>query len=399
MDSVSIRFFLNKHSKNGDNFKIYGRLIVNRKKAEFATNHFISSNNWDDTTHLPKNALIIKQDLAEIENKIYTIRRDLLDKEIDPTARNIINVLKNRGTSYQTINLVDYFEQQIQEMKDKNESAVTTVRHYSGSLRILRKFLVYSKRKSNNISIIDYKFIKDLDYYMSAVYISPYDKKLKRNTINHHHSRIRSILNMAMRESLIDSNPYTNYKFKFQKTEREYLTEKELSLIEGLDLSGRPSLDKVRDIFLFTCNTGVRFQDAQDLTISSIKSNKNGKMYLNFKMSKTSETVAIPLTSQAKEIIAKYADSPDRITQGKLLPKISNQKFNLYIKMITDAVGIEKFVSHHVARHTFATIALNKGLSIVAVQKLLGHTTVRTTEIYAKMLQETIFDEMDKFEV
>ena len=249
------------------------------------------------------------------------------------------------------------------------------------------------------MSKIDFKFIKDLDYYMSAVYISPYDKKLKRNTINKHHARVRSIINMAVREELIDRNPYSSYKFKFTKSEREYLTEDELLAIQELDLSNNKSLDKIRDIFLFTCNTGVRFQDAQDLTLSRLKTTDNGKMYLNFKMTKTSEMVAIPLSKQAKSIITKYADNPLRITEGSLLPRISNVKFNEYIKIITSAVGIEKKVSHHVARHTFATLALNRGVSIVAVQKLLGHTTVRTTEIYAKMLQSTVFDEMDKFDM
>jgi site-specific recombinase XerD len=204
---------------------------------------------------------------------------------------------------------------------------------------------------------------------------------------------------MAVREELIDRNPYSSYKFKFTKSEREYLTEDELLAIQELDLSNNKSLDKIRDIFLFTCNTGVRFQDAQDLTLSRLKTTDNGKMYLNFKMTKTSEMVAIPLSKQAKSIITKYADNPLRITEGSLLPRISNVKFNEYIKIITSAVGIEKKVSHHVARHTFATLALNRGVSIVAVQKLLGHTTVRTTEIYAKMLQSTVFDEMDKFDM
>jgi len=398
MDSVSIRFYLNQMSKKGDKVKIYGRLTVNRQKAEFATNHYIYPKNWDEAKQGPKNILLIKQDLADIENKIFSIRRDLMDRDINPTARNIVNVLKNRGNSYKSTDLITYYEKQFQEMKDKGESAVSTIRHYSGTLKILKMFYEYSQKRAIEISNIDYKFIKDLDYYMSAVYISPYDQKLKRNTINKHHARVRSIINMAVREELIDRNPYSSYKFKFTKSEREYLTEDELLAIQELDLSNNRSLDKIRDIFLFTCNTGVRFQDAQDLTLSHLKTTDNGKMYLNFKMTKTSEMVAIPLSKQAKSIITKYSDSPLRITVGSLLPRISNAKFNEYIKIITKAVGIEKKVSHHVARHTFATLALNRGVSIVAVQKLLGHTTVRTTEIYAKMLQSTVFDEMDKFE-
>ena len=399
MDSLTIRFFLNNNSKKGEKIKIYCRLIVNRQKSEFATNHYIDPKNWDKLAQRPKNGILIQQELSDIENKIFTIRRNLIDKDIKPTAKNIVNMLKNKGSKHVPLDLITFYQMQFDEMKDKNESSVSTIRHYSGTLKILKKFYEYSKKTPCPISEVDYKFIKDLDYYMAAVYISPYDQRLKRNTINKHHARVRAIINLAIKEELIERNPYAKYKFKYTKTEREYLTEEELTDIQDVNLTNNKSLDKVRDIFLFTCNTGIRFQDVQNLTLSNIKTTNYGKTYLKFIMGKTSETVAIPLTKQAASIISKYSEHSDRIAYGKLLPGISNQKFNVFIKIIATAAGIEKKISHHIARHTFATLALNKGMSIVAVQKLLGHTTVRTTEVYAKMLQKTVFDEMDKFEM
>ena len=398
MDTLSIKFYLNKNSIKGNRQKIYCRLLINRKKSEFATNHYIDPEKWDSAKQQPISCILIQQDIAEIENKIFTIRRDLLDREIKPTAKIIIDILKGDGRSRNRIDLITFYEQQFKEMKDKGESAESTIRHYSGTLKILAMYFEYAKQKPIKIAEVDYKFVKDLDYYLSAVYISPYDKKLQRNTINKHHARVRAIINSAVVEDLVSLNPYRKYKFKYTKSEREYLTEEELLAIEELYLEKNLRLDRIRDIFLFTCNTGIRFQDAQDLTVANIKTTRDGKLYLKLKMTKTSEFISIPLTKQASSIISKYVNHKSRITYGKLLPEISNQKFNKNIKVIGLAAGLDKKISHHIARHTFATLALNKGISIVVVQQLLGHTTVGTTEIYAKVIEKTIFNEMEKFE-
>ena len=280
----------------------------------------------------------------------------------------------------------------------KNESAQSTIRHYKGTLKILIAYKKYNEIQKLPIQGLEYSFIKNLDYYMSAIYISPYGKKIKRNTINKHHARIKAILNNALKERKLDHNPYAHYNFKYEKSKREYLTEEELAKIQDLDLGDNISLEKVRDIFVFSCNTGIRFQDAQDLEKADIKHHIKNGYYLEFQMTKTSEIIALPLTRQALKIIEKYESYIDRGDINKILPQISNQKFNLYIKHIARLANIQKPISHHIARHTFATLALNRGISIVTVQKLLGHTTVRTTEVYAKLLQNTIFKEMEKME-
>ncbi len=398
MDSISVKFYLKDAAKLGRKKYIYGRLIINGKKSEFATGFSIESRDWDLLKQSPKNNITIKQELIDIENNIYRIRRSFIDNNARYSTKDIINVLKNKGDTRNSTDLIDFYKKELQEMIDKDESAKSTIRHYQGTLKILIAFKEYSNIDEIRLQGLSYSFIKDLDYYMSAVYLSPYDKKIMRNTINKHHARIKAIINFALKERIVDHNPYAQYKFKYEKTRREHLSEEELEKILELDLSNNNSLNKVRDIFIFSCNTGIRFQDAQDLSMADIKHHPKNGDYLEFQMTKTSEVIALPLLPMTKEVIKKYNDNDDddRAVQEKILPQISNQKFNVYIKHIATLANIDKKLSHHIARHTFATIALNKGISIVTVQKLLGHTTVRTTEIYAKLLQDTIFKEMEK---
>lgn len=398
MYSISFKFFPNLRTQKGKLCKIYGRLIINRKKVEFSTRFSIDLDLWNAESNSPKKNISLKQELVEIEQKVYRIIRKFEDNEIHFTPKEVVDVLKNRGNRFKPVKVLDYFNQFNQEMKDKGQSATSTLRHYAGTYKILDAFLKKSKKTSMLVSDINYRFIKDLDYYMNVHYTSPTGEKIVQNTINKHHARFRAIINAAIKEGLVHKNPYTQFGLKFKRVEREKLDQSELDNIQALDLSDNRSLDKIRDIFLFSCNTGLRFQDAQDMVIDNVKDFKNGAKYIEIQMGKTKEIVSVPLTTQAISIIEKYNDYPDRIVQRKILPSISNQKFNVFMDVIRKMAGIDKTVTHHIARHTFATIALNKGINIVVVQKLLGHTTVKTTEIYAKMLEETIFNEMKKME-
>ena len=396
MESISLKFYLNKNKTQGDKTKIYGRLIINRNKAEFYTSFAVKPDKWDNIKQAPIGDFSLKQELLELQNKIYKIRRSFIDKDIIPTAKNIVDVLKNKKSKLDNIKIFDFYKACIKEMVDKNELSKSTIKHYQGTFKILENFNNIKRGRNIPIAEINYQYIKEFDYYLTVNYKSPLGEKLERNTISKHHGRLRAIINKAICDDLLTLNPYTKFTLKYTKTNVEYLTQDELEKIENANLGGNISLEKTRDIFLFSCNTAVRFQDAQDLTMSSIKKLNNDEKYLELIMGKTSERVAVPLTQQAISIINKYSEHGDRLVKDKILPQISNQKFNTYIKVIADMAGLKKSISHHVARHTFATIALNNGIPLVVVQKVLGHTSIKTTEIYAKLLKQTLFEEMKK---
>lgn len=399
MKSLSLKFYLNKKKPYNRKYKIFGRIIINRKKAEFYTGFSLKENEWNPETNKARKNIEVNQELAEIERKIYSIRRKIIDEGHDPTSKDIVDVLMERDNRFKDVYILDYYNQCLNDMKKRQELADNTIKHYEGTCSILGGFIKYSGKPGYNIKKIDYQFIKAFDDYMLVEHKSPLNKNIKRNTINKHHARFKAILNIARKDGLIAINPYENFKLKFEKTNRAYLTAEEVSLIEKADLGGNKSLEKVRDIFLFSCQIGYRFEDAMGLRMSDIKTREDGTKFLEVITGKTGERYPLPLTRKAKEIIEKYNDSDARAVYNLILPKMSNQKFNTYIKVITNLAGIEKNVTHHVARHTFATAALNRGIPLEVVQKILGHRNYKTTQIYAKIVDDTIFTQMKKMDV
>jgi len=403
MDTYSFKYYLkdfnpNKPDEKDTKYKIYGRLIINRKKAEFYTNFSILLKDWDPDKNLPKNNSVIKEDLLDYEQKILNIRRNFIAKDIKPTASQIIKAFKNNENADDSTKIIPFFKKCIKDLKEESQLTRGTILHYSGTCKSVESFCETIKKTNIGLDEIDYSFIKKYDTYLVNNYKNEDEKPIVRNTVNKYHSRFRTILNIAIKENLIKSNPYRSFPLVNTKSNRSFLSPDELKKFEEADLAGNLSLERVRDIFLFSCNTGLRFSDAMKLKMADIKKNQDNKSYIEILSTKTKELVLLPLTKTAVDLIAKYEDSNDRIVQNFVLPQISNQKFNTYIKIIANIAGIEKNITHHVARHTFATIALNKGIPIEVVQKLLSHTDIKTTQIFAKLLTETMFKEMEKMD-
>ncbi|MBP6828822.1 MAG: integrase catalytic domain-containing protein, partial [Saprospiraceae bacterium] len=174
-----------------------------------------------------------------------------------------------------------------------------------------------------------------------------------------------------------------DFKLKNKTVHRDHLTQEELQRLRNLKFENQ-SLDKVRDIFLFSCYTGLRFTDAQDLRAKDIRPDEDGHMWIYLRQKKTDEPLAIPMLKPALEVYHKYEHL--REVTGRIIPSFVNQKVNAYLKIIADFANVEKKLTHHVARHTFATtVLLENDVPLEAVQAYLGHTSATTTAIYARM--------------
>lgn len=393
--SFSIKFYLNKGKKKGEQLKIYGRLIIERKKSEFATNYYIEETKWDKAKGRAKRNQVINDELSEIEAKLNRIRRKLLDDGKPVSAKNIIEILKGKRKEKRF--LIEFINEHIDEIILKKEHSVNTQNHYKSSRNIYEKFLDERlKTKDISLDLIDYDFLKKFDEWMLSEYKDKFGGSVKRNTVNKHHSRLRTILHKAVREEIIIKNPYQRFNLKYTPTNRAFLTIEEVNSIKELDFTNNVSLDRVRDFFLFSCYTSLRYSDAAKLKLNDIITTEEEKQLISIKMDKTKESVYIPVIPPAQEIIDKYEEDPARLVEGFILPRYSNQKLNAYLKMIATMANINKEITHHVARHTFATIALNKGMPLEVVQKILGHSNIRTTQIYAKMQTSTLEKEMEK---
>ena len=221
-------------------------------------------------------------------------------------------------------------------------------------------------------------------------------KAMSHNTVMKHLQRFRKIITLAYHLEWIEKDPFIRWKPTFEAKQREFLSLNELSNLETYKFLVE-RLERVRDLFIFSCYTGISYADIIKLTNNNIVLGIDGSKWVSTKRQKTKTPIKIPLLEKAEFILEKYANHPVTIVSETLLPVITNEKINLYLKEIADAVGITKNLTFHMARHTFATtVTLSNGVPIETVLKLLGHTKLATTQIYARVLDKKISDDMNK---
>lgn len=192
----------------------------------------------------------------------------------------------------------------------------------------------------------------------------------------------------------MEKDPFRAYKLKFNKYERGFLTAKELESIEKKEFKIE-RLQFVKDLFIFSCYTGLAYTDTIRLTPSNLIRGIDGDYWLFTQRQKTSTSVKIPLLPKAIEIIERYKNNPKCLAQGSLFPEISNQRLNGYLKEMADICGVEKNLTFHLARHTFATtVTLSNGVPIESVSKMLSHTKITTIQVYAKVIERKLSDDM-----
>lgn len=379
-DRISLKFFLNEAKGKGDLGKIYLRITVNRKKAEMATSFNLAPSEWDETRQRAKKSNLINQKLSEIEHRIFTIQ-NILEYENRPITARILKDLyleKDKINAY----LLEFYDKFLEGIENNPELSRETVSLYKQTHNYIVRFVnAQFKIKDIPIKQVDFKFINNLDSFLL-------NNNLKRNTVNKHHSRFRTLIHRAIKEGQLAKNPYEDFILKKVKVNREALTKAELYSLTTHNLGGNESLQRVRDIFIFSVYTGLRYQDAQDLKISEIIKYDSNQTFIKTIQIKTGEKVTIPLLKPALEIVERY-DLPEREITGKILPGITNQKLNAYLKVIAELVGIKKNLTHHVARHTCATtVLLSNDIPLKVVSNWLGHTNIRQTEVYAKITTE-----------
>jgi site-specific recombinase XerD len=252
------------------------------------------------------------------------------------------------------------------------------------------------RRHIEDISLkeINYKFITDFEYFLKSFKPLDHHKSLSNNGVMKHMERFRKMVNVALKNEWMEKDPFKAYKMKFTKYERGYLTAKELERIEKKDFEFE-RLQYVKDLFVFSCYTGLAYTDAMHLSPGSLIRGIDGEHWLITSRQKTGTPVKIPLLPKAKDIIEKYRNNPKSLNDGTLFPNISNQRLNGYLKEIADVCKIDKNLTFHLARHTFATtVTLSNGVPIESVSKMLGHTKITTTQVYAKVIESKLSDDM-----
>jgi integrase len=270
-----------------------------------------------------------------------------------------------------------------------------TMKNYYTTQRYMREFVKKKYRRSEYcLSELNYKFILDLEIFLRNHQPVDHQKPLTNNGIMKHLERLKKMINLAFRLGWISRDPFEKFQLKFNKVEKEYLTADELFALEHKDVK-LSRLAVVRDIFVFCCYTGLAFVDVMNLAPGHIVKGQDGELWINTCRQKTTIEVKVPLLEQPLALIEQYRGNIKAISKGTIFPQLTNQKMNSYLKELADICGITKVLTFHVARHTFATtVTLVNGVPMETVSKLLGHATMRSTQVYAKVVEKKVSEDM-----
>jgi len=395
-NTFSILFWINtSRAKNGV-ANLYARVTVNQKRANISLKHSIPLDKWDATKKRSKGtdakAKQLNIYLDQTYTKLFQIYQDLIYKEELVTAKIIkARFVGDDEKSKSLLDLIEYHSKKI-----ANTLAVGSIRNFGVTENYLNKFLQKEKKTTDiYLKQLDYKFLIDFENYLANIWPVGHPKALSQNTIMKHIQRLRKMVTLAYHLEWLERDPFARWKPKYEKTNREFLSEVELENLENYDFSS-DRLDRVRDLFVFSCYTGISYVDIMALTADNVMKGIDGGNWIITKRQKTKNSVKVPLLGKAEEIIEKYSDNAMTAVTASLLPIITNEKLNAYLKEVANHVGIKKNLTFHMARHTFATtITLSNGVPIETVSKLLGHTKIATTQIYARVLEHKVSTDMN----
>jgi site-specific recombinase XerD len=391
---ITLHFYAKSTKANtSGQLPIYIRLTVDGKRMEFSSKKFIDATKWSAELSKMKGtseeARSLNEYLNLMKSKIYDIQMELIHKNELLT----LEVFKNKllGIEERQRTLIPIFQDHNNKIKELvgKEYAPGTLERYKTSLKHTIDFLEW-KYKISDIEIdkINHAFITDYEFYLRSV------RNCANNTAVKYIKNFSKIIKICLANNWIERNPFSNYKAKVREVERVYLSEGEIQNIINKDFK-TDRLSLVRDIFLFSCFTGLAYIDVKNLTKSHISRGIDGEKWIFTHRQKTETASKIPILPITQMIIDKYENHPESNNQNRLLPILSNQKMNAYLKEIAGVCEIEKELTFHIARHTFATtVTLTNGVPIESVSKMLGHKNLRTTQHYAKVLDKKVSEDM-----
>lgn len=391
-NTFKVMFVIRRNQVNRDGkCSIVIRITVNGEYERLNSTLSIEPELWDSKA---AKAIGRTQKILDFNKRIDEIRYVLQDHyyELQKTHGYVTaEMVKNAymGITAKAESLMPIYDEFLAETK-KMVGINRSDKTYQKYERCKRRVVEFMKEKYNRTDIplreLKPKFLTDFSVFLATKY------KCRQNTVYKFLQLLRMVIIKAQRDGISFPDPYLSYKMTQEKVDRGYLSEDEVIAIATKEIS-IPRLDQVRDVFIFACYTGLAYSDLAQLRAENIKKMFDGKLWIVTHRQKTKTNVNVPLLPMAEKILRKYEG---KYLDGELLPILSNQKTNAYLKEIADICGIEKNLTFHLARHTFATtMTLGKGVPIESVSKMLGHTNIQTTQIYARITNEKISHDMD----
>lgn len=391
---ITLHFYAKSTKMNTDGkLPIYIRLTVDGQRLEFSSKKFVEKSKWlPDLAKMKgqsEEARSINSYLDMMKSKVLGAELQLIHKQEELTIENFQNILLDKEKN--TRMLIPIFQDHNDRMKELlgKQYAPGTLQRFEVTLNHLKNFLLWKYNITDiRLDKLDFAMITDLEYYLRSV------KNCSNNTAVKYVRNFRKIINICLNNDWLEKNPFSKYEGKVYEVDKEFLTEEEIQQIYSKKFMNA-RLEQVRDIFIFCCFTGLAYIDVQQLRKDHLGIGIDGNKWIFKNRQKTDTRSKIPLLPIAEELIQKYADHPKCLNEDRILPVLSNQKMNSYLKEIGDVCGIQKEITFHMARHTFATsVTLTNGVPIESVSKMLGHKSLRTTQHYAKIVDKRVSDDM-----
>lgn len=397
-----IYFIKTEKSNTNGECPIYAKITYQGKSITMSTGKSISKERWDFTSHLRGSLKIQKEKAIKasldslailFETKFNLLLKNDSTINLNDIKSDILGKKKVKAKS--KIGIIEVFEIHNLDFERKveyGERAAASLQKYNRAKDLIKLFL-RKKYKIDNINVdnITGAFVHNLESFLK--YESEYKGKIgiKNNSVVKYFKTFKTVCNFGIKLDLIVKNPFSKYEGKLKTKDATFLTQVELNKIEERVFKIE-RLDKVKDIFLFSCYTGYAPIDAENLTTDNLIKNNDGDLWIIADRIKTGIRANVPVLPPAQRIIEKYKDK-----QETLIPKMSNQKMNAYLKEIADVCGIPKNLTWYVARHTFATtVTLGNGIRIENVSAMMGHSNIKQTQHYAKVLDTSVLDDMQK---
>ncbi|MDR1581645.1 MAG: site-specific integrase [Prevotellaceae bacterium] len=391
--TFKVLFFLKRDKKKADgSVPIMCRITIDGQMSRFGTKLNVNPNLWDVNTSAvlgrTKEAAEINSFLDTIKTSIYNVYHDLLTRENNVTPDRVKNIFLGLEVKNQTV--LELYQRHIDDIAKLVgiSRSKSTLQKYGVARKHMANFIMeHYNTPDISLKEVNHSFLRNFEVYLMA------SCRCKENTTAKFLQRFRTIVLFAKNNGWITIDPFANYKIRFKKVDRGYLTQEQIEVIMKKQFSTE-RLERVRDVFIFCCLTGLSYIDVKNLSEESIRTSFDEKLWIIGKRIKTGTSYNIPLLDTPQQIIEKYKG---KLSDNKVLPVPSNQKVNEYLKEIGSICGIDKDLTFHLARHTFATLTLTKGVSIESVSKMLGHTNIKTTQIYARVTDVKISADMNSF--
>jgi site-specific recombinase XerD len=395
LDFLKISFIIRKDRLQEGQAPIYLQLFLDSQRARISINQKIDVDLWDETFGRVKGNNAKASHLNEYLDKLrldtMRVYNDLKLEDEEVTVEQLRKLITGETeiTRKKILEVAEIFNQQASKLVGIEIGTITWGRYKTFTKRL--EDFIRHKFKCNDMYIfqLKYSFVVEYDFYLKT------EIKIHQNTIAKYVQYLNRVMDFAVNHEWADKNIFQNYKCSVKESKREYLTSEELQRIMDKEIKNN-RLQEVRDCFVFCCYTGYSYKDAAELTLGHIVTGIDGKKWIYTSRLKNDNVSNVPLLEPALDIIKKYENHPICSNKNRLLPMKSNQKLNVYLKELADICDITKPMTMHIARHTFATtVLLANGVSMEATSKMLGHSSIKTTQIYGKIVESRVSSEMD----